>query len=140
MKSVKWFDTHKNKSNGVNLASHIKSAPENSIITIAVQDEGSEYFKYAREAIRKIGGLRSTLTYRSSYALLGYKGRLGENWVAEVYNEPGKGPSVIRKILQLNNGKAPVTMKGKALLNNKCRPAIANIIRHLSRFFNDAGF
>ena len=69
----------------------------NSIIAIAVRDEGSQHWNAAKHAIKEIGGTRNSLQYRSSYALLGYKGNHKMSWITEVYNLRGKGPSVIKK-------------------------------------------
>ena len=75
----------------------------NSIIAIAVRDEGSQHWNAAKHAMKEIGGTRNSLQYRSSYALLGYKGNHKMSWISEVYNLRGKGPSVIKKTIQLGN-------------------------------------
>ena len=90
----------------------------NSIVAIAVQDDGSRNFYSVRDAIKIIGGSRSTLGYRSSYALLGYKGNYKMKWITEVYNTRGNGPSEIRKTMQLGSttdaiAKQTATPQGK---------------------------
>ena len=109
LKSVRSFDTHGNQRDGYSLRAFIIAAPVNSIITIVVQDEGSRFWRVATDAIKAIGGTRTYIDFRGSYALLGYKGNSNVNWITEVSNLRKRGPSVIRKTIQLGNIKPPLT-------------------------------
>ena len=101
VESSRNFDTHRSAQAGNDLKSYISNASKDRIIALAIRDEASIYYNNAVDAIRKIGGERPSLTYRSSYALLGYKGDFKVDWITEVYNERGKGPSVINITIQL---------------------------------------
>ena len=114
--STQSFDTHASSQAASSFTYYIHDAPANSIIVVVVQDEGSSYFYYAKNAIEAIGGSRTDISFRSSYALLGYKGNYKMNWVTEEYSTRGNGPSVIRKTIQLANTKDAIlklTPQGK---------------------------
>ena len=75
-----------------------------------VKDEASIHFSHVASTIREIGGSRTSLGYRSSYALLGYRGKLAVDWITEDYNSRGDGPSVVQKTVKLGSTKPSVTI------------------------------
>ena len=100
----------------------------NSIIAIAVRDEGSRYWIAAKHAIKAIGGTRNKLHYRSSYVLLGYNGNPKMGWITEVYNLRGKGPSKINKTIHLGNTN-PTKNTSQAILLQGKHDKIMNNVR-----------
>ena len=103
LKSVQSYDTHGDGNAANYLNNFIAGVNQYSIIAIVSQDEPSLNF-HGGDAIMSIGGTRSSLTDRSSYALLGFKGPWSVSWKTEVYNIRGQGPSVITKKIKLPSG------------------------------------
>ena len=90
---------------GTKLKNYIEGANQYTIIAIATQDEPGRYFdSVAGDAVKLIGGTRTSLDWRSSYAVLGFKGPWSVSWISEVYNIKGQGPSVITKTIKLPPG------------------------------------
>ena len=63
---------------------------------VALQDEGADQIKTeAYDALKIAGSLDPVLEFRSSYALIGYKGPTRPTWVKESKSKPGLGPTVL---------------------------------------------
>ena len=99
--SVSSFDTYGDPKSGQKMKAYIEGAERDSIIAVVVQDSANTYISQVESILKSIGAKRPATTYRSSYALLGYKGTKRVDWISEAYNDRHKGPSVIRKGIEL---------------------------------------
>ena len=101
---MKNFDTQGDSTSSAKLNEYINGAPQNTIIAVVAQDSASTHFGSVKDTLKSIGGTKSSIELRSSYALLGFKGGLDPGWTIEAYNERGQGPTVIRRRISLLSG------------------------------------
>ena len=65
-------------------------------VLVAVQDEAqSKITNDAYTALKLLGATQPTLTYRASYALIGYKNSKRPFWIKENKKAARKGPTIL---------------------------------------------
>ena len=63
---------------------------------MAVQDDAQDKITNdAYTALQLLGASQATLTYRASYALIGYKNSKNPSWIKENKKEAGNGPTIL---------------------------------------------
>ncbi|XP_048580383.1 uncharacterized protein LOC125561118 [Nematostella vectensis] len=84
------IDTHGDHQAGTKIVNYINALPNDVMVAIAVVDEGSKYLtSSARNAISTLGAPSPYLSYRQTYAFVGYKGGPKPAWIKQVKNSSG---------------------------------------------------
>ena len=87
------FDTYWDKNAGKNLAAWISALPIDTVVLVAVGDDGSKHYMDAAAALKSVGAVDPlTSGFRSSWYLIGYKGA-AKSWIRQGTAARGKGPS-----------------------------------------------
>ncbi|XP_032240208.2 uncharacterized protein LOC116619478 [Nematostella vectensis] len=89
------FDTHGIQSSGTELTAFIDDLPSNTLVLVAVYDNGHNYYHSAVDALITLGAVTpyGPVNHRGSLFLIGYKDHPRPSWVTQGYAQIGEGPS-----------------------------------------------
>ena len=97
------FDTYGDANASSSMINFINSYPDGSILCIAITDSASEKLTQdAKDYLALLGSNgASSISWRSSLAMLTAKGSPKPVWFKEKYATAGNGPSIIVASLQI---------------------------------------
>lgn len=106
------YDTKNNPSLWSTVNKDLQGVPQNSIIAVAVQ--GSSIPQYvSKNELRTIGATAPVLPGADgSWAFIGYKGTRAVNWIKQVSNIKGSGPSTVASMIPLMKDSGTTTTGG----------------------------
>ncbi|XP_028410745.1 uncharacterized protein LOC114533429 [Dendronephthya gigantea] len=92
--SAQAFDTHGDNDASGKVTNFINSIQNGRVVIVAVQDEGARKIGNALGELKKIGAQEPIMNeYRSSFALIGYKGVETPKWITQSQQKSHHGPS-----------------------------------------------
>jgi len=97
------FDTFATSNASSDMVKFINNIKDGRIVLVAVQDEGSKNLTdEGKTALESLGAINpGAMEYRGSFAFVGVKGKVRRNWVWQVLNTRGKGPSKLEASIPL---------------------------------------
>ena len=98
------FDTNGNPKASSDMKRFIDEIKEGMIVLVAVQDEAfTKLTDEGQKALESLGAVNpASIGYRGSFALVGVKGRVRRNWMLQVLNTRGLGPSKLKASIPLH--------------------------------------
>ena len=94
------FDTYGDSAASSKIATYINGLPSNTVVMVAVVDTGAPYGNTVE--MKSLGAVSPSMSYRESYAFIGYKGDHKPSWIREVKKgRNGAGPSIANTRIKL---------------------------------------
>ena len=97
------FDTCGDDKASNNMVRYIDNIKDGKIVLVAIQDDGfNRLTDEGKTALESLGAINpGAIEFRGSFAFVGVKGKVRRNWVWQVLNTKGKGPSKLKASIPL---------------------------------------